>query len=79
MVTSAYNFRGKLRYLERSTPGRDAMIHTGDQRTMRRILTTAPLEDYDWKIYQKSIFMFGDAAPDTDHQLLAGEGSGSLI
>jgi len=41
---------------------------------MRSILTTAPLEDRDQKIYRKSGFMFGDATPDTDHQLLAGEG-----
>ena len=61
-------------FSERSTLGRDALIHTGDQCTMRSILTTAPLEDYDRKIYQKPSFMVEDAAPDTDHQLLAGEG-----
>jgi len=61
-------------FSKRSTPGRDAFFHTGDQRTMRSILTTAPLEDCDRKIYRKPAFMFGDAAPDTDHQLLAGEG-----
>ena len=54
-------------FSERSTPNRDALIHTGDQRTMRSILTTAPLEDCDRKIYQKPSFMFGDAAPDTNH------------
>jgi len=37
-------------------------------------LTTAPLEDHDQKIYRKPGFMFGDAAPDADHQLLVGEG-----
>ena len=58
----------------RSTPDRDVLIHTADQRTMRSILTIAPLEDYDRKIHQKPTFMFGDAGPDTDHQLLAGEG-----
>jgi len=41
---------------------------------MRSILTTTPLEDYDRKIYRKPSFMFGDAGPDTDHQLVAGEG-----
>ena len=40
---------------------------------MRSILTTAPLEDSDRRIYQKPGFMFRDAAPDNDHQLLAGE------
>ena len=61
-------------FSEQSVPDRDALIYAGDQRTMRSILTTAPLEDSDRKIYRKSGFMFGDAAPDTDHQLLAGEG-----
>jgi len=41
---------------------------------MRSILTTAPLEDCDRKTYRKPGFMFGDAAPEIDHQLLAGEG-----
>ena len=41
---------------------------------MRSILTIAPLEESDQKIYRKAGFMFGDPAPDTDHQLLAGEG-----
>ena len=61
-------------FSERSAPGRDALIHTGDRRTMRSILTTALLEDCDRNIYRKPSFMFGDTAPDTDHQLLAGEG-----
>jgi len=61
-------------FSERNAPGRDALIYARDQRTMRSILTTAPLEDCDRKIYRKPGFMFGDAAPDTDHQLLAGEG-----
>ena len=40
-------------FSEKSTPDRDALIQTGDQRTMRSILTTAPLEDRDRKIYRK--------------------------
>ena len=68
-------FRGQASlFSERSAPGRDVLIYTGDQCTMRSILTTAPLEDCDQKIYQKPSFMFGDAAPDTNHQLLAREG-----
>jgi len=63
-------------FSERSTPDRDVLIQVGDQCTMRSILTTASLEDRDRMIYQKPSFMFGDAAPDTDQQLLAGEGSG---
>ena len=41
---------------------------------MRSILTTAPLEDCDRKIYRKPDFMFGDAVPGIDHQLLTGDG-----
>ena len=61
-------------FSERSAPSRDGLIHAGDQRTMRSILTTAPLEDSNRRIYRKPGFMFGDAAPDNDHQLLVGEG-----
>ena len=61
-------------FSERSAAGRDALIYVGDQRTMRSILTTTPLEDCDRRVYRKPGFMLGDAALDTDHQLLAGEG-----
>jgi len=61
-------------FSELSAPGRDALIYVEDQRIMRSILTTTPLEDCDRRIYRKPSFMFGDAAPDTDHQLLAREG-----
>ena len=61
-------------FSERSAPGRDALIYAGDQRTIRSILTTTPFEDCDRKVYWKPGFMFGDAAPDTDHQLLAEDG-----
>ena len=61
-------------FSERSSPARDTLIYGGDQRTMRSILTTAPLEDSDRRIYQKSNFMFGDAVLDHDRQLLGGEG-----
>jgi len=68
-------FQGQaLLFSERSALGRDTLIYAGDQRTMRSILITAPFEDSDRKIYRKPDFMFGDAAPDNDHQLLAGEG-----
>jgi len=61
-------------FSERSAAGRDALIYVGDQRTMRSILTTTPLEDCDGKVYRRPDFMFGDAAPDPNHQLLVGEG-----
>jgi len=61
-------------FSERITPDHDVLIHTGDQRMMKSILATTPLEDSDRKIYRKLNFMFGDAAPVMDQQLLAGEG-----
>ena len=74
-INLQFQGQGSL-FSEQSALGRNALIHARDQCTMRRILTTAPLEDCDQKIYRKPGFMFGDAAPDTDHQLLAGKGSG---
>jgi len=38
---------------ERSTPDHDTLIHIGDHRTMRSILTTAPLENRNQKIYDR--------------------------
>ena len=61
-------------FSERSSLVRDTLIHSGDQYTTRSILTTAPLEDVDRRIYKKPDFMLGDAAPDPNHQLQAGEG-----
>jgi len=61
-------------FSERSSIVRDTLIHVGDQHTTRSILTTAPLEDVDRRTYRKPDFMFGDASPNPDHQLHAGEG-----
>ena len=61
-------------FSERSSLVWDTLIHSGDQYTTRSILTTAPLEDIDRRVYKKPDFMFGDAAPDPDRQLQAGEG-----
>ena len=41
---------------------------------IRSILTTAPIENHNRKVYKKPDFMIGDAVPDTNQQLLAGEG-----
>jgi len=41
---------------------------------MRSLLTIAPLEDHDRKIYQKPDFMFEDVVPNIDQQLLVREG-----
>ena len=61
-------------FSEWSSIVRDTLIHSGDQYTTRSILATAPLEDIDRQVYRKPDFMFGDATPDPNHQLQAGEG-----
>ena len=45
-----------------------------DERVTWSIWTTAPLEDHNRVVYRKPDFMFEEAAPDTDQQLLAGGG-----
>jgi len=40
---------------------------------LRSIISSAPFEGPDRKIHEKPGFLFGDAAPDPDHQLSAGE------
>ena len=71
---SAYNFRGKLSCLvtENSWPWwpdpQRRPAHNDEY------FDYSPLEDHNWKIYQKPSFMFRDAVPDTNHQLLARKG-----
>jgi len=57
-----------------SSSERDVLILTADEHVNLNILTSAPLEDHNRVIYQKSNFVIGDVAPDTDQQLLAREG-----
>ena len=75
MGTCASSSKARSRlFSERSTPERDTLILTADERITRSILTTAPLEDYNCVVYRKPNFVFGDAAPNTDQQLIVGEG-----
>jgi len=46
----------------------------GNEGTICIIITTASLEREHRTIYKKSNFIFRDAAPDTDQELLMGEG-----
>ena len=57
-----------------STSERNALILRGNERTLRIIISTTVLEGQNRTVYRKSEFIFGDAAPDTDQQLLAREG-----
>jgi len=69
-----FQFRGQASpFSDRSTPERDALLLTADESITRSILTTATLEDHNRVVYRKSDFIFGDSAPDTDHQLVAWE------
>ena len=61
-------------FSDKSSSARDALILKPDQCVTRSILTIAPLEDHNRVVYRKPNFIYGDAAPDTDQQLLAGEG-----
>jgi len=75
MGTSASNFRGRALLLsEKSTPERNTLILGGDKRTLHIIISTAVLEVENWTVYRKSKFMFRDAAPDTDQQLIVRKG-----
>ena len=74
-VNARFQIQGQVSlFSERSSPKRDALILTADERVTRSILITASLEDYNRVVYRKLEFMFGDAAPDADQHLLAGEG-----
>ena len=70
-----FQFQGQTSlFSERSSLERDALILTADKRVTQSTLTSAPLKDHNRVVYQKPDFMFGDATPDTDQQLLAREG-----
>ena len=61
-------------FSDRSSAERDALLLIVDECVTRSILTIASIEGHNCIVYQKSNFMFADAAPDTDQQLLAEEG-----
>jgi len=70
-----FQFQGQASlFSDRSSLERDALILTADEGDTWSILTTAPLEDHNRVVYRKLIFVFTNAALDTDQQLLAGEG-----
>ena len=61
-------------FSDRSTSKRDALLLAADERVTRSILTIALIEDHNRIVYKKPDFMFRDATPDTDRQLLTKEG-----
>ena len=69
-----FQFQGQASlFSDRRSPERDALLLVADERVTRSILTTAPLEYHNKVVHKKSDFMFEDAAPDTDQQLLTRE------
>ena len=70
-----FQFQGQASlFSDRSSSERNALLLAANERVIRSILSTAPIVDHNWIVYRKSDFMFGNATPDTDQQLLAGEG-----
>jgi len=55
-----------LLFSDGSTLERDALILTGDQCTLRSILSTAALEGSNRTMFRKLVFMFGDTTSDID-------------
>jgi len=55
-------------------PEWSALTLGGDEGTLQCIISKAMFEGENKTIFRKSDFIFGDVAPDTDQQLLAGEG-----
>ena len=74
MKVCTSSFRVRLHFSDRSSPERDAPLLVANEHVTRSILTTALMEDHNWVIYRIPDFMFGDTKPDTDQQLLIGEG-----
>ena len=71
----AFQFQGNASLFSRaSTPERSALLYPEGSSALRSIMTTALLEDVNQFTHEKPEFIFGDAAPDTDNQLSAGEG-----
>jgi len=72
---ATFQFRGNASlFSDASTPERTAWLDAAGPIVLRSLVSSAPLEGTDRTLYNKPGFLFGDAAPDTDHQLLAGEG-----
>jgi len=69
-----FQFEGQSSlFSEGSTSERDALILTGDQHTLRSIISIATLEGSNMMLFRKPVFMFKDATPDSEQQLLTGE------
>jgi len=68
-------FQGQTSLLSNeSTSERNTLILGGDKHTFHIIISTAMLEGKNRIVYRKPEFIFREAAPDTDQQLLVWEG-----
>jgi len=62
-----FQFQGQASlFSDKSSPERDALLPTADERVTRNILIIAPIEDHNRIVYKKLNFMLGDTTPDTD-------------
>jgi len=69
-----FQFKGQaLLFTEGSTLECNALIMSGDKRTLRTIISMAFFEKENRGILRKPDFLFVDAASNTDQQLLIGE------
>ena len=72
---ATFQFRGNTSlFSDASTPERTTWLDSIGPIVLRSLVSSAPLEGTDRTLYDKPGFLFGDAAPDTDRRLLAGEG-----
>jgi len=66
-----FQFQGQASLFgEESTPECNALILVGGERTLCIIMMMAMFEGENRTIFRKPDFLFGDAAPDADQQLL---------
>ena len=71
---AAFQFQGHASlFSEPSTPERSALLSPEGKIILRSIISSAPFEGPYRPIYDKSGFIFGDAAPDPEGKLLAGD------
>jgi len=69
-----FQFEGQASlFSEGSTPECNTPISGGDEQILRMIISTTLFKE-NRAILKKPDFLFGDMVPDTDQQLLAGEG-----
>ena len=66
-----FQFEGQASlFSEASAPEWDALIQEGHPCFLRSVFSMIVFEGSSWTQLRKPAFMFGDATPDTENQLL---------